>query len=116
MIVGNYPCPQCSQPVAAMPGQLAVCPHCAHEFRPRPSTLDHIWFGQPPYVNPLVIFLAMEKWCSRGWAESAGEDDVDGASDWTEALVDIIALRHSGKPGRHSYATTRTAHRMGMFR
>ena len=71
----------------------------------RPSTLDRIWFGEGPY-NVLAIYLGIEKWATRGWAEAAATNDIDTAADWTETLVDLIALRHSGKPGRHNYKCT----------
>jgi hypothetical protein len=109
MILCQYPCPKCNSPVEAYSDHLMICPPCGHQWWPRPSTLDHIWFGHQPYVNPLAIYLAMEKWCSRGWAEAAAANDVDNAMYWSEALIDIIALRRSGKPGRHVYESTKQA-------
>lgn len=103
MIVGQYPCPECNRTVAAMPGQTVVCPGCTHEWRVRPSTLDAIWFGKAIHpVNPLPIYLSLEKWLSRDWAGAscpapgmlnASLEQMTDAAPFAAALRDVVRLR-----------------------
>lgn len=114
MIAVMHPCPKCElyrKPadilVISLRGEPGVCRWCGHSWIARPSAVDLIWFRSKTVeisqINPLPIYLALEKWAARGWAEAAHAGDLHMRDAWSNSLCDFISLRRSGRPARHSY-------------